>query len=124
MPRTQVASIGTYDFGAPTAEGVVLQFRKKDGVGGRLQLTFENPEDSVANLEVTVQVGEDGTTWADTSAANNLTAIANQTIVRKAHRTYEMLLRTIDNYFRVQAVGATRGILQMRGDQKLEITQI
>ena len=122
MPASQIAKVDLYDFGAPAAEAVVLSFSVLNG--GKCTLRFENPE-GVADGEVTVQVSDDGVTYADTSAANNLVAVANEAIPQKQWKEYVILLRqTQDAFMRVQAVGGTRMQLQIRKDAKLEIVQI
>lgn len=129
MPQLQVANIGTYDFGAAAAAGapgdVVLSFRKRPGLGGKLVLTFENPPDNPdGSLTVSVEVSEDGTSYAATTAANNLVAITSAVVLARQHRTFELGLRVDDNFMRVRATGSLRGILQIRGDEKLDIITI
>jgi hypothetical protein len=122
MPASQIAKVQDFDFGAPAVEDEVLKFRVRNG--GKCTLRFENPE-GVADGEVTVQVSDDGTTWADTTAANNVTAVANEAIVRKEWKEYVVLLRQEkDAFMRVQAVGGTRLQMQVRADAKLEIDVI
>jgi hypothetical protein len=123
MPQSQVAKRDVYDFGAPAAEAVVLKFRVPRG--GKLDLNFENSE-GVADGEVTVQVSEDGVTYADTTAAANLVAVANEAVQRGCRKSFAgVLLREgLDNYMQVQALGGCRMNLQMVKDQNLEIVQI
>jgi len=122
MPASQVAKVQNFDFGAPAAEASVLKFQVRKG--GKCTLRFENPE-GVADGEVTVQVSDDGTTWADMTAANNLTAVANVSIPRKQWREYVVLLReTKDAFMQVLAVGSTRLQMQIRADAKLEVDVI
>jgi hypothetical protein len=103
MPQSQVASVQNFDFGAPVVEGTVLKFRVHHG--GELALRFENTE-GVADGEVTVQVSPDDSTWADTSVANNLEAVANVAIPRAQKRDFNILLRQgLDSYVQVLALG-------------------
>ena len=129
MPQLQVANIGTYDFGARVTAGapgdVVLSFRKRPGQGGKLILTFENPPDNPdGSLTVSVEVSEDGTTYAATTVANNLVAITNAVVLARQHRTFELGLRVDDNFVRVRAIGSLRGILMIHGDELLDIITI
>lgn len=120
MPGTQVATIGTYDFGAPATEAVVLSFRTKKDQGGKLELLFTN-DDGAATGTVTVQVSANGSSYSDTTAAANLTAVADKAIAPKITMAYTVLLRRgTDLYMRVQAVGGCRMGLQIRGDDILE----
>ena len=122
MPQSQVAAVQNFDFGAPVAEAEVLKFRVVHG--GKLALRFENTEGE-ADGEVTVQVAPDGTTWADTTDAENLAAVANEAIPRAQYRDFTILLRqTEDAWFRVQAAGGCRMVMQARADMNLEIEKI
>lgn len=128
-PTPQVANIGTYDFGAPAAAGapgdVVLIFRKRPGQGGKVTLTFVNPVDNPAGtLTVSTEVSEDGTTYAATTAANNLVAITGATLVSRQKRTFEQLFRVDDNFMRVRASGALRGQLLIHGDELFDIVRV
>lgn len=123
MPKSQVAVIANYDFGAPAVEDEVLKFRVKGG--GKLGLRFENA-DGVNDVEVTVQVSADGSSWADTTAAANVVAVANESIQKRTFKDFTILLRqTQDAYMRVQAVGGARAVMQVRDStQGLEIVLI
>jgi hypothetical protein len=128
-PSPQVANIGTYDFGAPAAAGapgdVVLVFRKKPGMGGKVTMTFVNPVDNPAGtLTVSAEVSEDGTSYAATTAANNLVAITAVALVSRQKRTFELLLRVDDAFLRIRASGALRGQLLFHGDELLDIVRI
>lgn len=121
MPQSQVAAVQNYDFGAPVVEAEVLRFSVK--TGGKLALRFENTEGE-ADGEVTVQVSDDNVTFADT-AAENLVAVANEAIQRGTHKDYTILLRAgVDNYFRVQAAGGCRMVMQVRSDMDLGIEKL
>ena len=122
MPQSQVAAVQNFDFGAPAVEAVVLKFRVKHG--GEAQLRFENTVGE-ADGEVTVQVAPDGTTWADTAAAENRVAVANEAIPQKQKRDFTILLRhNLDKWVQVLAVGGCRMGLQIRADMNLEIEKI
>ena len=123
MPKSQVAVIANYDFGAPAVEAEVLKFRVKGG--GKLGLRFENA-DGVNDVEVTVQVSADGSSWTDTAATPNLEAVANETIQKRTFKDFTILLREgADAYMRVQAVGGARAVMQVRDSTKgLEIIEI
>lgn len=121
MPRTQTANTGVYDFGAPVTEDTVLQFKARHG--GRLTMRFENYGDS--DLEVTVEVAPDASTWADTTAAANNEAVANVTILPRTYQEFDVLLRDgQDSDMRVLAVGGVRGMLQLRGDEALIVDKV
>lgn len=126
MPQSQTASMGNYDFRAPVAEAEVLRFRTQPNKSGKLTLLFENPE-SDNSITVTLQVapaGADNVTpgsWADTSAANNLVAVADLVVQPRTQRDAAILIRPgVDAWVRLQASGGGRGILQIRGDDILE----
>lgn len=119
MPRSQVATVANYDFGAPQAEGVVLRFQVRKGHGGNLPLTFENLD--VNDGEVTVQVSPDDSAWADVGNA----ALVNAAVGAKQEVNEVLNLRQgVDNFVRVQAVGAVRMRMQVRHDEALQIRQI
>jgi len=121
MPARQIASVDNYDFGAPAVEAEVLQFEVL--IGGKLALTFVNEGES--DLEVTVQVSADGSSWADTTAGNNLVAVANETIIPKTNKDYAIIARAdVDLYLRVQAVDGVHGSLQVRPDAALRAINI
>lgn len=122
MPQSQVAVVQNFDFGAPVVEAEVLKFRVVHG--GMLALRFENT-DGVADGEVTVQVAPDGAAWADTTVANNLVAVVTEAIPRAQKRDFTILLRQDeDAWFRVQALGGCRMVMQVRADMDLEIEKI
>jgi hypothetical protein len=73
MPRTQVATVPVFDFGAPisgdpqTAEANrVLKFKVKDQQGGKLTIDVESDE---VPLNVSVLVSEDNVTWTPLTVA-------------------------------------------------------
>lgn len=108
------------------------EFRVKMNRGGKLDLKFENPDGS-NDLVVTVQVATNrtGTTpsgtggYANTSAANNLTAVATVTVPRRSSKEATILLRRdIDNYVRILGTGNARGQVQIRGAHILEPLKI
>lgn len=122
MPQSQVAAVQTFDFGAPAVEATVLKFRVKHG--GEVALRFENTEGE-NDGEVTVQVAPDGTTWADTTAAENRVAVANVSIPIGQKRDFTILLRhEEDKWLQVLAVGSCRMGLQIRADMNLGIEKI
>ena|SRR3990172_8170174 len=120
MPASQVANIGVYDFGAPRVTGTVLQFRVKNNASGKLDLKFENAVGDAAGA-VSVEVSTNGSSWAATTAGNNLAAITAVAVPQKVERAFTILLRRdLDAYMRVRASGACRMQLQIRGDPILE----
>lgn len=122
MPRIQSAVVDNYDYGAPAVEAEVLKFKVKKA--GRLIVTFLNA-DGAADIVNTLQVSPDGSTWADTSAANNLAAVADETVVKRGSASFETLLRAgEDLYLRLLAVGGARGQMQVRGEAELDILSI
>lgn len=117
MPSMQSAVVANYDFGAPVVEDVVLSFRVKENQGGKLDLMIENQSENP--LTATIQVSEDGVTYADTSVAD-LEVLAK---TRSDGQTI-LLRQGLDKFVRVQAVGGTRGRLQVRPDSLLDIIRI
>ena len=117
MPSNQVATVATYDFGAPVAEAVALKFRVREKEGGKLSLQFEN--NSVLPLAVTVQVSSDDSTYADS-------AIADLSVLAKTRSDVQNLLVRAgkDLFVQILAVGGTRGNVQIRPDSLLEIMTI
>ena len=124
MPRTQVANIGTYGFGAGVTENAPLTFSVRRG--GLLTIRDENQnEPQTGPIVVTLQVSADGTTWADTAATPNLTAVADVSIPARQYREWQVRLRQgQDNFLRLQASGGGRGELQIRGDEILQIKTV
>jgi len=124
MPRTQVANIGTYGFGAGVTENAPLTFSVRRG--GRLTVRAENQnEPSTGAIAVTLQVSADNSSWADTTAAANTTAVADVSIPARQYREWQISLRDgQDKFFRLQAVGGGRGELQIRGDEILQIKTV
>jgi len=121
MPRTQVGQVPVHDLGAPTVEAAVLLFKVRTSEGGLLNLLFESP-DATSNVTYTVQVSPDNSTWADTTAAQNLDAVADEVLIPRGKRQHDILLRAgTDNYVRVQAVGGDRFQLQIRNEEILEL---
>lgn len=119
MPRSQVATVANYDFGAPAAEAVVLRFQVRVGHGGNLPLTFENLDD--VDGEVTLQVSEDDATFVDVGNAN----LVNAAIPARQEVNEVLSLRQgKDNFVRVQALGGVRLRMQVRHDESLQIRQI
>jgi hypothetical protein len=119
MPRSQVASVANYDFGAPKAEGEVLRFALREGHGGNLPLTFENL--ALTDGEVTVQVSEDGTSFVDHDNAD----LVNLAVPAKHEVNDVMGLRQgKDNFVRLLAVGGIRMRMQVRRDANLQIRLI
>lgn len=124
MPRQQVANIGTYGFGAGVTENAPLTFSVRRG--GRITARVENQNDPLTGaIAVTLQVSADGTTWADTAATPNGTAVADVSIPARQFREWQILLRQgQDNFFRLQASGGGRGELQIRNDEILQIKSV
>ena len=121
MPKSQIANIGHYTFGAGITENAPLTFRVRHG--GRLTVRAENNSDRA--MTVTLQVSADGSTWADTAATPNGTAVADVSIPVRQHREWQINLRQgQDNWFRLQAAGGAQGNLQIRGDEILEIHSV
>ena len=121
MPRRQAAAVDVYDFGAPAAEATVLDFKVLQG--GKLDLMFENQEGNP--LTVSVQVSEDGTTYADTTDADNLKAVVDEVVAPASNKDFTVLARQDkDNYVRVRASGSTRANMQVRPDGVLQIRTI
>jgi hypothetical protein len=119
MPKTQVASVATYEFGAPAVAAEVLRFRALRG--GKLALRFENPEGD-ADVTVSLKVSPDGVTTAALTANDNLVVVTDESIPQKQSRDYTILLREgVDTHLHVEAVGGARCTMQVRSDgAKLE----
>jgi len=114
MPKTQVASVATYEFGAPVVAAEVLRFRALKG--GKLALRFENPEGE-ADVSVSLQVSPDGAAKAALTANDNLVVVTAASIPQKQCRDYTILLREgVDNYLHVNASGGARCTMQVRSD--------
>ena len=93
-------------------------------VGGVIQLRFENPE-GLNDATISVEVSADNSTYAATTAANNLEAITNVSIPRKTFNDYELLLRQgVDLYMRVRGSGRTRVQMQVRTGGFLDIEDL
>lgn len=118
MPKSQVANVANFDFGAPAVDGEVLKFSVKRG--GKLTLRFENAEGS-ADFAVTAKVSPDGAVFTNTAVATNGAIIVGETIPQKQYREFQIFLREgVDAYLQITAVGEARGQLQIRGDAILD----
>lgn len=121
MPKTQIANIGHYPFGAGITENAPLTWRVRQGC--RLTVRAENNSDRA--IAVTLQVSADGSSWSDTAATPNGTAVADVSVPVRQHREWQVNLRQgQDLWFRLQAVGGGQGNLQIRGDENLEIHSV
>ena len=121
MPRRQAAAVDVYDFGAPAAVATVLDFKVLQG--GKLDLCFENLE--APDLTVSVEVSEDGVTYAATTAADNLAVVTDEVVAGGCNKDFTVLARQdLDNYVRVRALGGTRANMQVRPDGVLQSRQI
>ena len=87
MPKSQVANVANFDFGAPAVAGEVLKFSVKQG--GKLTLRFENAEGS-ADFDVTVKISEDGTAFTNTAVATNGAAVVGETIPQRQYREFQI----------------------------------
>lgn len=121
MPRTQVANIGTYAFGAGVSATNFPVFAVRRG--GRLTIRIENQGD--AAMTVTLQVSADNSSWTTTTAAANTTAVSSASVPVRQYREYQISLREgQDKFMRLQASGGVRGEMQVRGDEILEIKSV
>ncbi len=122
MPQSQVAAVQNFDVGLPAVEAEVLKFRAHHG--GKVQIRFEN-EEGDNDGTVSVKVAPDGSTWVDTTAADNLEAIVDEVIPRAQHRDFTILLRQEeDAYMQVVGLGETRLQVQLRSDMNLEVEKL
>jgi hypothetical protein len=122
MPKSQVAAVQNFDVGLPATEGEVLKFRVVHG--GKVSMRFENAE-GLYDGTVSVQVSPDGSTWADTTDADNLKGVVDEVIPQVEHRDYTLLLREgVDTHMRVVGLGETRLQVQIRADMNLETLKI
>jgi len=139
MPKSQVAAVSNYDVnfpvGAAAADQVVaLKLRSRFGRGGKVTIRIEptssfggQNEDAESDVEVTVQVSEDGVTFANTTAANNGVAVVDEAVVALTHKEFEIGLRQgKDVFVQVKGRGITRGArvhIQVRGNEDLDLVQ-
>jgi hypothetical protein len=140
MPLTQSAVRAVYDFGAPSAEGIVLGFRVRNQMGGKLNLIVENPISSrpatpgfentglqlpfTYSIQVAPVVAATGLpdTFADTSAAANLEAVVDVVATPGCHNSHTILLRpNVDAFVAVIASGGARGQLIVDNDHILDL---
>jgi hypothetical protein len=99
--------------------------------GGKAELHFECPINGpngigirpVTNpLTITVQVSPDGVNWANTTAPNNITAIVGYVLGPGQDIDFAVAFRAgTDKFFRVNAQGPGRGLLQIRSQQSVKI---
>lgn len=126
MPQSQAARRSHYQFGAVSAgatddEAEVLCFRRKFNQGGDLRMLFEAP-DAAKTVSVTVQVSQDGTTWLDTTAAENGEAVVDEDVLPKTQRDFTVHMRPkLDEYIRILARGNDRGGVTITGNELQEI---
>ena len=129
MPASQTAHIDTFDFGAPSTEATIKDWAVRDDQGGNVYIRFENAE-GLADGTVTLQVSADDSTYADTTAAANLEAVADVSIPRKTFKDFTINLRAgKDKYLRLLASGGCRMTAQIRHggilqDQPQDVTPI
>lgn len=139
MPSTQTALRAVYDFGAPSAEGIVLGFRTRNQTGGKLELLVENPVSSRPGtpgfpgdavqqpFTYSIQVAPaqaDGTpgTFIATTAALNLEAITDVVVGAGQNNAHTLLLKPgVDVFVLMVASGGARGHLQVVGDEKWDL---
>lgn len=120
MPKSQVASVANFDFGAPAVAAEVLRFKVKQG--GKLAIKVENPE-GVADAVVSLLVSEDGSSFAALVANENGEVVTDEAVVRRESREFNIYLRQgVDNYLQVTASGSTRVQFQIRGDAIMDAT--
>ena len=134
MPQTQTAIRAVYDFGAPSAEGLVLGFRVRNQKGGKIELLVENPisarpatpGDATSGLQqpitYSIQVapalatGLPGTFIA-TTVALNLEAVTDVVVGAGQSNSHTLLLGAgRDAFVLMVASGGERGQLQVVGD--------
>ena len=120
MPRTQVGQVSSYPFGAPAAIGTVLLFAVRNRSGGPVRLHFETP-DADNTITVSIEVSEDNSSWAATTAAHHGEAVTAEDILPRTGRDFTVALRaTVDNFVRIRALGSDRGSVQIRPNELLE----
>jgi hypothetical protein len=124
MPRSQVAAVDTFDFGAPLTEDTVLEFKVRHG--GKLSFRFEVASEAENDVTVTVQVSADGSSYSDSAADTNLVAIADEVVAAGGTKDFaDFLLREDeDKFMRILAVGGSRANVQIRGGSLLDIVNI
>jgi hypothetical protein len=99
--------------------------------GGKAVLHFECPINGpngigirpITNpLTLSIQVSPDGINWAATTAPNNLTAITNYVLGPGQDIDFTVAFRAgVDKFFRLNAQGPGRGLLQIRSQRGVQI---
>lgn len=138
MPKTQVAAVSNYDVNAPVAVAAagkveVLRLRQRYARGANLRFGFEPvsqfggaDEEAESDVEVSVQVSANGTSWSATTASNNGAAVTDEAIVRLSSTDFQVRLRAgVDLYCRVIArstgLKASRLHIQVRGNEDVDV---
>jgi len=137
MPATQTALRAVYDFGAPSVEAIVLGFRVRANMGGKLELLFENPVsarpatpgffETPLPFTYSIQVAPAlatglPDTFIATTAANNLEAVTDVVCNPGENNSHTLLIRpNIDSFVLVVASGGARGQMQVVGDNILDL---
>lgn len=130
MPRTQVATVGVYEFGQSPTNAVAfsgngppitadsLRFSIKRG--GPVQFSVEAYD---ADLSYTLQVSVDGVTWVNAVSSAGV-SLASRTVVANGHDNHTLNLRTNqDLYLRLVASGG-RGTFEPRGDSVFDLQKV
>lgn len=123
MPRTQVANIGTYAFGAGVTATNPLLFTVRRG--GRLTVRLENQGDSALTATLQVSATNVNDDFTATTAAANTTAVSAVSVPARQYREYQISLREgTDKFLRLRVSGGVRGEMQVRGDEILDVKTV
>ena len=124
MPKSQVAAVSNFDVGAPLEEAVVLKWKLRNFHGGKVTFRFEHAAGDGTPL-VSVQVSEDGASFIDTTATDNLAAVVDEAIPPLQNKEFVVGLRSgEDNFVQVLASGGDARLhVQVRGHEILDVLQ-
>lgn len=121
MPRSQVAAVSNYDVGVPLVEAPLLRWKLRNFFGGKLTFRFEHAAGD-ATPQVSIQVSEDGASFVDTTATDNLVAVVDEAIPPRQNKSFEIGLRSgEDNFVQVIGFGGDARLhIQVDGNEKLD----
>ena len=124
MPKSQVASVSNFDVGVPLVEAVILKWKLRFFHGGKLTFRFEHAAGD-ATPQVSIQVSEDGSSFVDTTATDNLAAVVDEAIPPLQNKEFEVGLRSgEDNFVQIVAFGGDARLhIQLRGHEILDVLQ-
>lgn len=129
MPANQTAATGVYGFGAPNGAdddaNEILRFSVRRGANINVRVENLGRDETEGDVTFSIQVSPLTISWADTTAAANLTAVADVAIGPREHRDFPIGLRQgTDQMLRFVASGGVQGNVQINGDEHLQIVTI